>query len=118
MRELGFRRIRQNTARYMAYRLALAHAAAMGTHGKKSERLPLPPRHTLRQITIHAWSHGPQTMISAVGVFEQDGETTRHNLGADVLDYVLLDLPTLGQAMWCLGDEIRQAHRELSSPKQ
>lgn len=90
----------------------------MGTHGKKTQPTPLPPRSALRQITIHAWTHAHQTMISAVGVFEEDGNTTRHNLGADVLDYVLLDLPSLGQVIWTLGDETRQAWRELSSPKQ
>jgi len=90
----------------------------MGTHGKKTTPVPLPPRHALRQVTIHAWSVADRTAISAVGVFEEDGETTRHNIGADMLDYQLLSLPSLGQVIWCLGDEVRQAWRELSSPKQ
>jgi len=34
-----------------------------------------------------------------------------------MLDYRLLDLPSLGQMIHALGDEVRAAWRELSSPK-
>lgn len=115
---LGFATWRQTSARYMAYRHELAQAVLMGTHGKATKPTPLPPRSALRQISIHCWTFGDKTMISAVGVFEEEGQTTRHNLGADVLDYKVMDLPSLGQVVWCLGDEVRQAWRELSSPKQ
>jgi len=90
----------------------------MGIHGKKTEPTPIPPREDLRQITIYAWTFGDKTMISAAGVYEKDGQQSRHNLGADILEYDIFALPSLGQTMWCLGDEVRQAWRELTNPKQ
>lgn len=102
----------------MANGHARAQAVCMGTHGKRTQPEPLPPRSALRQITFHCWPVAGRTMVSAVGVFEVDGETTRHNIGADILDYNALDLPTLTQCVYALGDEIRAACRELSHPKQ
>lgn len=118
MRWVGFRRLANNSADYIAYRHALAHAVLMGTHGRKTTPEPLPPRAALRQITFHCWPVAGRTMISAVGVYEVDGETTRHNIGADILDYDALSLPVLTQVVYALGDEIRAACRELSHPKR
>jgi hypothetical protein len=90
----------------------------MGTHGRKTQPPPLPPRSQLRQITFHCWPVANRTMISAVGVFEVDGEHVRMNIGADILDYDALSMPTLTQCVWALGEEIRGGARELSHPKQ
>jgi hypothetical protein len=89
----------------------------MGTHGTPRTPPTLPPRALLRQITFHAWPVAGRTMISAVGVFEVDGEYVRHNIGADILDYDALSMPTLTQCVYALGDEIRGGARELSHPK-
>jgi len=89
----------------------------MGTHAVGRAPAPLPPNAQLVQITFHAWRHADRTMISAVGVYEVDGETIRRNIGGDVLEYDAFSMPGIGQTVYCLGDEIRQAWRELSSPK-
>jgi len=101
----------------MAYRHALAQAVLMGKHGHDALQKPVPPNARLAQISIHCWSVADRTAITAVGVYQDDVETYRKNLGADMLEYRLLDLPSLGQMVHSLGDEVRNAWRELSSPK-
>lgn len=117
MRFVGFRRLERNTAAYMAYRHALAQAVAMGRHEGDHFAKPIPPDAKLAQISIHCWSVADRTAITAVGVYSDGIETYRKNLGADMLDYHLLDLPSLGQMIHAFGDEVRNAWRELSSPK-
>jgi len=117
VRFVGFRRLRENTAAYMAYRHALAHAVTMGTHHHPVLSGPIPDDAKLAQITIHAWSVADRTAVTAVGVYQDATQTYRRNLGADMLDYRLLDLPSLGQMIHALGDEVRAAWWELSSPK-
>lgn len=90
----------------------------MGTHGRKTQPRAIPPQNLLRGIQFHAWPVAGRTMISAVGVFEVDGEMERHNIGADILDYDAFSLPRLFQTVYALGDEIRSGARELSHPKQ
>ena len=102
----------------MAYRNALAQAVAMGSHEAQSARVELPPKATLVQITFHVWHFGDKTMMTAVGIYEADGVQVRRNIGADILDYKILDLPSLPQVVWAIGDEIRHAYKELSHPKQ
>ena len=90
----------------------------MGIHGRKTQPQPLPPMDALRGIQFHAWPVAGRTMISAVGVFEVEGEMIRHNIGADILDYDAFSLPALFQTVYALGDEIRSGARELSHPKR
>lgn len=71
----------------------------------------------MAQISFHVWPHADRTMITAVGVWQVDGETVRRNIGADVLDYSVFQLPHLHQAVYAIGDEIRAGWRELSHPK-
>lgn len=106
------------SATYIEFRHDLRQSVLMGTHGKKQTPVELPPRSQLRQITFHCWPVANRTMISAVGVYEVDGEMTRHNIGADILDYDALSMPVLTQVVYALGDEIRAACRELSHPKR
>lgn len=89
----------------------------MGTHHKNERPQPLPPQSQLTMVQIMVWTVGDRTALSAVGVYEDGGRVVRRNLGADVLDYQLLSMPSLGQVVWTLGDEVRAAWRELSSPK-
>lgn len=117
MRFVGFRRLQGNTARYMAYRHALAQAVLMGSHHGDHFAKPVPPNAKLVQISLHCWSVADRTAITAVGVYSDGLETYRTNLGADMLDYRLLELPSLGQMVYTLGDEVKRAWRELSSPK-
>jgi len=117
MRELGFSRLVNNTARYMAHRRALAQAVAMGSHSARAVVLPSPRE--LQQVTFHIWQVADKSMISAVGVYarSETGEAIRTNIGADILDYRVFDLPSLPQIVWAIGDEIRHGYRELSHPK-
>lgn len=59
-----------------------------------------------------------RTNVTAFVTYQTPTGPVSLNTGAEILDYPLLQLPTLGQIMWCLGDEIRESWRELSSPKQ
>jgi len=89
----------------------------MGNHRSKAIVLPSPRE--LQQISLHVWQVADRTMISAVGVYArgESGEAIRTNIGADILDYRLFDLPALPQIVWALGDEIRRGYAELSHPK-
>lgn len=89
----------------------------MGTHHKNERPQPLPPQKDLTMVQIMAWTVGDRTAISAVGVYEEGGRVVRRNLGADMLEYQLLSLPSLGQVVWTLADEMMHGWRELSSPK-
>lgn len=89
----------------------------MGTHRSKSIELPSPRE--LQQITFHIWHVADRSMISAVGVYArgETGEAIRTNIGADILEYRIMDLPSLPQIVWAIGDEIRSGYKELSHPK-
>jgi len=102
---------------YIAIRRVPAQTADMGIHHKNERPQPLPEQKHLTMVQIMAWTVGDRTAISAVGVYEDGERVVRHNLGADMLDYQLLRLPSLGQVVWSLGDEVMCAWRELSSPK-
>lgn len=89
----------------------------MGTHKAKAVVLPSPRE--LQQVTFHIWHVADKTAITAVGVYarSETGEAIRTNIGADILDYRIMDLPSLPQIVWAIGDEIKHAYRELSHPK-
>ena len=89
----------------------------MGIHRSKSIELPSPRE--LQQISFHVWHVADRTMMSAVGVYSRSdtGEAIRTNIGADILDYRIMDLPSLPQIVFAIGDEIRAGHKELSHPK-
>jgi len=89
----------------------------MGIH--QSKRIELPPPRELQQIQFNIWHVTNQTMIAAVGVYSRDadGAVVRTNIGADILDYRIMDLPSLPQIVWAIGDEIRAGYKELSHPK-
>ena len=72
----------------------------------------------LELVSIQAWSVLDRTNITAFVTYRTDTGPATMNIGAEILDYPLLELPTLGQVIWCLGDEMRESWRELSSPKQ
>jgi hypothetical protein len=89
----------------------------MGKHTGKAVVLPSPRE--LQQISFHIWHVADRTMMSAVGVYArgETGEAIRTNIGADILDYRIMDLPALPQIVWAIGDEIRAGYKELSHPK-
>jgi hypothetical protein len=103
--------------RYIAFRLELAQSVGMGIHRSKSIELPSPRQ--LQQIQINVWQVAGRTMVAAVGVYDraEDGSVIRTNIGADILDYRIFDLPTLPQIIFALGDEVRAGYKELSHPK-
>jgi len=89
----------------------------MGTHGTPRQKILLPPFAELKQITFHIWPVADKTMIQCTGVYGDPPDVLRRNLGADVLDYSVFQLPHLHQAVYAIGDEIRAGWRELSTPK-
>lgn len=90
----------------------------MGTHGKPIPQLADVVHLPLIMVTFQCWRAADRTMIAAMGRYGSGEEATTVNIGSDILEYDALVLPTLGQTVWCLGDEIRSGWRELSSPKQ
>ena len=101
----------------MAYRHRLGHPERMGKHFTPPEgnRVLMPPRPQL--LTVQCWSVADKTQITAFMTTTTEDGPRSQNIGADILDYQLLSLPSLGQVIWCLGDEIQHSWRELSSPK-
>ena len=89
----------------------------MGKHFTPPEgnRVQTPPH--IQLVTVQAWTVAHKTHMTAFWTENGPEGPQTHNSGADLLDYQLLSLPSLGQIMWCLGDEIQHAWRELSSPK-
>jgi len=101
----------------IAYRHAQGHPERMGSHDTEAAANRGVPTRDLRLLTIQAWHVMDKTHITCFGSYDLEQGPVSRNLGADILDYQLLALPSLGQIIWCLGDEVRQAWRELSSPK-
>lgn len=101
----------------MAYRHARGHPERMGKHFTPPEGIRIATPEDIQLITIQAWTVVDGTHIT--GFVTQHSETgpKTFNVGADLLPYRLLQLPSLGQIVWCLGDEIQHAWRELSTPK-
>ena len=101
----------------MAYRHALGHPERMGKHFTPPEgnRILTPP--DVQLVTIQAWTVANKTHVTAFWTTRNEDGPQTFNSGADLLDYQLLSLPSLGQIIWCLGDEIQHAWRELSTPK-
>lgn len=86
-----------------------------------AEEFPQASRHAsheLDTITIQAWTAVDKTMITAWATRKLAAGPSTVQLGACILDYRLLILPTYGQVVWCLGDELKSNWRELSSPKE
>jgi len=108
---------RQKTGPYIGIRPVPAQTVDMGIH--RSKQIELPSPRELQQISFHIWHVADRSMISAVGVYSRSetGEAIRTNLGGDILDYRIMDLPALPQIIWAIGDEIRAGYKELSHPK-
>lgn len=71
----------------------------------------------LSVINLQAWTVMDRTNITIWGTYRTETGPAARNFGADVLDYQLLSLPSLGQIIWTLGDEVREGWREYSNPK-
>ena len=90
----------------------------MGNHNRQSKSPIVVPTKDLQMITIQVWTVMHQSQMSAFGTWKTGDETKSYNIGAALLQYDVLHLPSLGQTMFCIGDEVRQSWRELSHPKQ
>lgn len=101
----------------MAYRHAQGHPERMGKHFTPPEGIRVSTPQDVQLITIQAWSVLNGTHVTAFITKQGEEGPQTFNTGADVLEYRLLQLPSLGQIVWCLGDEIQHAWRELSTPK-
>lgn len=101
----------------MAYRHVRGHPETMGNHDEAAAAARGVPTRDLQLLTVQSWTVMDRTHITCFATYRDESGPRSVNLGADMLDYKLLQLPSLGQIIWCLGDEIRHAWRELSSPK-
>ena len=90
----------------------------MGTHNRGPKSPIIIPTTDLQMITFQVWSAMGKSQMSAYGSWRRDESTKSYNIGALLLDYDILQLPSLGQSVFCIGDEIRMGWRELSHPKQ
>lgn len=89
----------------------------MGNHAARGKSPIIVPTTDLQMLTFQVWTTLNRSSITAYGTFKKDDETKSYNIGGHVLDYDVLHLPSLGQTVFCIGDEIRSAWRELSHPK-
>lgn len=89
----------------------------MGSHNARGKSPIIIPTAGLQMITIQAWSALGKSQMSAYGSWKNDEGTKSYNIGALLLEYDVLALPSLGQSVFCIGDEVRTGWRELSHPK-
>lgn len=90
----------------------------MGNHNARGRSPIIIPTTGLKMITIQVWTVMHQAQMSAYGTWEREEGQQSFNIGAHLLDYDVLHLPSLGQTVFSIGDEIRMAWRELSHPKK
>lgn len=68
-------------------------------------------------ITVQAWPVMGKTHLTLFVTHQSEHGPRTTNCGAEILEYDLMAMPSLGQVVWLLGDEILHNYKELSSPK-
>lgn len=109
---------RQTGPESMANRHTPGHAGGMGNHTARGSSPIIIPTTGIRMITFQVWSVMHQSQMAAYATYEREEGQKSFNIGGHLLDYDVLHLPSLGQTVFSIGDEIRMAWRELSHPKQ
>lgn len=71
----------------------------------------------LQVLHVECWNVTTGATLTVWGAFLVDGEVQKRSLGSRHLSYQLLSLPSLGQVLWTMGDEIRAAYRDLTPPQ-
>jgi hypothetical protein len=68
-------------------------------------------------VTVQAWPVMGKTHLTVFVTYGGEEGPKTVNTGAELLEYNILSMPSLGQVVWLLGDEIQHSWRELSSPR-
>lgn len=89
----------------------------MGSHNRPSRSPIVVPTKDLQTLTFQVWTVMGRSQISAYGTWKREEGPQSYNIGGALLTYDALHLPSLGQTVFAIGDEIRQCWRELSHPK-
>lgn len=103
---------------YKGNRHTRAYAGGMGNHTARGKSPIIIPTTGIKMITFQVWSVMHQSQMAAYATYEREEGQKTFNIGGHLLDYDVLHLPSLGQTVFCIGDEIRSGWRELSHPKQ
>ncbi len=108
---------RHFSARYIARGQAWAQTVRMGTHGMDDEAVRVAVPHQAQLITVQAWPVMGKTHMTVFVTYADESGPRTMNTGAELLEYNILSMPSLGQVVWLLGDEIQHSWRELSTPR-
>jgi len=71
----------------------------------------------MQVLHVEAWDTTGGSTVAVWAAYLVDGEIQKRSLGSRHLPYQLLSLPSLGQVLWTLGDEIRASYRDLTPPQ-
>lgn len=82
---------------------------------EKPVRVAVPAKPQL--ITVQAWPVMGKTHLTVFVTYQGEDGPKTSNCGAEILEYDLMAMPSLGQVVWLLGDEILHNYKELSSPR-
>lgn len=89
----------------------------MGTHTEEPETDRVIVPRGAQLITVQAWPVMGKTHLTVFITHGSPEGPRTTNTGAELLEYNILSMPSLGQVVWLLGDELRHNYRELSSPR-
>ena len=89
----------------------------MGSHSARGKSPIIIPTTGIKMITLQVWNVMDKSQMSAFATYEREEGQQSFNIGAHLLGYDVLHLPSLGQTVFSIGDEVRMAWRELSHPK-
>lgn len=88
----------------------------MGKHDEESAAREAARLQHLAMITVQAWSVADHTMIATTLVHEGQLGTTRTPLGTIEVAYRILHLPSVGQAIYAVGDELCRNWLDVANP--
>jgi hypothetical protein len=90
----------------------------MGSHSEEPQSTRVTAPRNLQLITVQAWPVMGKTHLTVFVTYSTEDGPRTMNTGAELLEYNIMSMPSLGQIVWLLGDEIQHSWKELSSPKQ
>jgi len=88
----------------------------MGKHDEEVAAAHAALVDNLETVSLQAWNVAQGSQITVFGTYRSPEGPHSANFGALHLPYQLLSLPSLGQVLWTLGDEVRRNWSDLSMP--
>lgn len=70
----------------------------------------------LETLSIQAWDVVGASQVAIFGTYKTPEGPKSQHFGQLHLPYPILSLPSLGQVLWTLGDEVRSSYRSLTPP--